>query len=307
MFDRLRQSLAAHGPATTVAVVALVVALCGGAYAAAKGGLTSKQKKQVKALVQKEIEKNPGPPGPAGAKGDAGGQGPQGAQGPKGDKGENGTNGTNGKSAVVDEVTPGAFGCDELGGANVRLEGQEPEEGVEVCNGKPGEPGEPGAEGSPWTAGGTLPPGATEVATWSFQDVAGQTELGGDPIGIWAPVSFSVPLNEDTASGSNTHIHYVPLAGENSGTGPCPSEFLEPEAAPGEVCIYESSIGALINTSFVGLRKVPLGGEGLGTAGGYLEFSSNTDPSEVALGAGSIAVTGCSASLPASDPNKCPS
>ena len=69
-----------------VAIIALVAALGGGAYAAS-GGLTPQQKKQVKKIARTEAKKLVGT-GPAGAPG---------ATGPAGANGKDGTNGTNGK------------------------------------------------------------------------------------------------------------------------------------------------------------------------------------------------------------------
>jgi len=68
----------------TVAILALVLAMVGGAWAA--GGLTGQQEKQVKKIAKKYAGK-PGPVGPAGP------------------AGTNGTNGTNGKNGA-----PGAPG-----------------------------------------------------------------------------------------------------------------------------------------------------------------------------------------------------
>jgi hypothetical protein len=69
----------------TVAVIALVMALVGGAYAA--GGLTKSQEKQVTKIAKKYAGK-PGAPGATG---------PAGPAGSAGAAGKNGTNGTNGK------------------------------------------------------------------------------------------------------------------------------------------------------------------------------------------------------------------
>ena len=76
----------------TVAILALVFAMVGGAYAAS-GGLTGKQKKEVEKIAKKYAGKtgsagSQGPAGPAGAKGDTS---------TNGKDGTNGTNGTNGK------------------------------------------------------------------------------------------------------------------------------------------------------------------------------------------------------------------
>jgi hypothetical protein len=119
----------------TVAIIALVMALVGGAYAA--GGLTKSQEKQVTKIAKKYAGKT-GPAGPAG---------PAGAAGPAG---TNGTNGKNGTSVTSEAATAGE--CPEGGtkftaGASTS----------KVCN------------GSPWTAGGTLPSKATETGAWSVR------------------------------------------------------------------------------------------------------------------------------------------
>jgi hypothetical protein len=82
-----------------VAMIALVMALVGGAYAA--GGLTKSQEKQVKKIAKKYAGKPgpagatgpAGPAGPAGPKGDAGAKGEQGIQGIQGEPGQDGTTG----------------------------------------------------------------------------------------------------------------------------------------------------------------------------------------------------------------------
>ncbi|MDX6602307.1 MAG: hypothetical protein QOF13_1509 [Solirubrobacterales bacterium] len=312
MFTRLRQRLAANGPATIVAVIALSVALCGGAFAATasktkkKGGVVITKLSQISPGVRDQLKGAAGPGGPVGPAGPAGAKGDTGAQGPQGkpgEPGEPGSPGANGKNVVVTNIPTGLFACQERGGAEVKVEGQV--EGNKVCNGKDGKEGKEGKEGSPWTAGGTLPPGATEVGTWSFQAAADQTE-GTEH--IFTPVSFPIPLSFDTLLSVDEHpedqIHFLG-AGEESAA--CPSESaLLPKAAPGHVCIYEGA-SVLTNTSFLDITISPGLSEGVGTAGAYLEFAQNTDPTKVARGAGSIAVTGCSETLPANDPNKCPS
>jgi Collagen triple helix repeat (20 copies) len=93
-----------------LSVVALVVALGGGAYAAS-GGLTGKQKKEVEKIA-KSVSKPgktgaTGPAGPAGAKGDAGAAGGNGAAGTNGTNGINGTNGTNGTTGFTSTLPSG--------------------------------------------------------------------------------------------------------------------------------------------------------------------------------------------------------
>jgi hypothetical protein len=322
MFIKLRQRLAANGPATVVAVIALSVALCGGAFAATasktkkKGGVVITKLSQIKPSVRKQLEGAAGPAGPAGpigpaglagAKGDTGLQGPAGAAGAKGDPGTSGAAGANGEDVVVTQIATGIARCSERGGVEVRLKNQAAGTGKDVCNGAAGAPGadgDPGPEGSPWTAGGTLPPGATEVGAWSFQASPDQTE-GTER--IFTPVSFSIALPVDVLLSVLEHpenqIHFVAVGQEPPAC--LEGSPLAPKAAPGHVCIYESASG-IVNSSFLGITIAPGLSEGVGTAGAYLEFAQNTDPAKVASGAGSIAVTGCSESLPVGDPNKCP-
>jgi hypothetical protein len=80
----------------TVAILALVFAMVGGAYAAGK--LTSKQKKEVEKIAKKFQGTGPaGAAGPAGAKGDNGSNGSNGDTGPQGKEGPQGKQGIQGK------------------------------------------------------------------------------------------------------------------------------------------------------------------------------------------------------------------
>jgi hypothetical protein len=126
MLQRFQDRVGTAG--LVVAVVALVLALGGGAYAAS-GALTSKQKKEVTKIAQTEAKKFAGKPGAAGT---------------------NGSNGSNGAKG-------------DTGGA-----GPEGKQGPQGIQGPRGEEGEEGVEGSPWTAGGTLPKGKTETGTWAI-------------------------------------------------------------------------------------------------------------------------------------------
>jgi Collagen triple helix repeat (20 copies) len=138
----------------TVAILALVMAMVGGAWAAA--GLNSKQKKEVTKIAKKFA----GKPGAPGATGPAGTNGTNGAPGPKGETGAPGA--------------PGAPGKD----------GKPGEEGPE---GAPGSPGPKGDPGNPWTAAGTLPSGSTETGTWGVNYVTGFNLQQ-------VPISFPIPL-----------------------------------------------------------------------------------------------------------------
>jgi hypothetical protein len=153
MFSAIRRRIRLT-PATAIAVVALVFAMTGGAYAAGKLLITST--KQISPKVLKQLKgasgKNgaTGPAGPAGV-GTAGPAGPQGPAGPAGagTKGENGA--------------PGADGKD----------GKEGKEGKEGKAGKDGKTG--------FTE--TLPAGKTETGTWS----------GGTTFKR-IPISFAIPV-----------------------------------------------------------------------------------------------------------------
>lgn len=118
-------------PATMVAVIALVFAMAGGAYAAKRYVITSTNQispKVLKALAGKAAPK--GASGAAGAQGAAGVQGPGGAQGASGSQGSAGPKGEQG------------------------------ERGSEGPRGLKGEPGQTGFTDK-------LPSGKTETGTWT--------------------------------------------------------------------------------------------------------------------------------------------
>src|SRR3954465_6129255 len=107
MLSRIHSKLGTAG--LVIAIVALVVALTGAAFAA--GGLTKQQEKQVKKIAKKYAGKR----GPQGKQGIPGAQGPAGAPGAKGDtgapgapgkNGTNGTNGTNGEDGACSNENP---------------------------------------------------------------------------------------------------------------------------------------------------------------------------------------------------------
>lgn len=294
-FPRLRKRLATNSPGLTVGVIAMLIALTGGAFAAS-GALSPKQKKEVKAIVKAEVKKFPGPAGPAGPAGPQGLTGAAGAAGAKGDqgaegkKGADGAPGKDGKSVEVTPIATGnAFECEKNGGALVKEEGAL--SGIEVCTGEKGEKGE---KGEPWTLNGTLPPGATEAGTWAFNG----TET--DTSGIRVPISFSVKFPFVIEP---EHVHFG-LAEEGGAftaeTGACPAKSsFNPKAAPGELCIYKSLEEGLVNATFDGVFKQNTNVEGATPSGALLKFT----PTGVAYGAGSWAVTGCKTPR---DPSECP-
>ncbi len=252
MFQRVRKHI---NPASTIAFVALVFAITGGAFAATGGGSPPHATMTATAVNSKAKAKT-GPRGPAGPKGAAGATGPAGPTGPTGSagaagaKGENGSQGGPGSQGEKGE--PGPKGPKGTSGASVtstefvgekkgedatcKEGGNEVKAGAAgavtyVCNGK---------EGSPWTDGGTLPPKATETGSW--------TTTGLTPVGegneTYPEISFPIPLGggkEGVAKNINTHFL---KEGETGATGSgCAGGSAEtPTAEPGNLCIYAATL-----------------------------------------------------------------
>jgi hypothetical protein len=218
MFSHLRRQLGTAG--LIVAIVALVAALAGGAYAAS-GGLSAKQKKQVKAIAKSFQGTGP--------KGDTGAPGPAGAPGAKGDpgaKGGTGETGPSGKSVVV-TTEPKGVNCLE-GGTKVEVAG-EPATKKYVCNGLTG-----------FTS--TLTSKKTETGIYSVVSETGTGVFAGFALGT---ISFPIPLPAPVLA---DHIKLivpaeVPLPAtskcenpEHAGT----ANFANPEAEPGYLCVFEA-------------------------------------------------------------------
>lgn len=186
--------------ANVVAMLALVFAMSGGAYAAKRYLITST--KQISPNVLKTLR---GANGRNGAAGSSGAQGPAGAPGAKGNDGAAGATGATG--------TAGSPGTD----------------------GKAGKDGKEGKEGSPWTAGGTLPAGATE--TGGFSSGFFRTGEEKSTVAISFPIPLAAPLDEQ-------HVHIVTLEEiESSGpeTKECEGTADAPQANPGNLCLYEGA------------------------------------------------------------------
>jgi hypothetical protein len=231
-----------------VAIVALVAALGGGAYAATGGSGGGKATASAKQGKQGKPGK-PGKTGPAGPAGPAGPQGPAGPAGPKGDAGANGTNGT---------------------------------------NGAPGAAGPAGPKGDPWTAGGVLPPEATETGAWSAE--WGISGLGGE---VYVPISFPIPLSDPL---DKEHIRYVKENGKewNPATEAevtpvnCTGSSADPTAPPGFLCVYVGHFAGFATESGIGIFQDPgehafaaeVGGATTGTAMSLYA----TDAPEIAWG-----------------------
>lgn len=218
MISRIHRELGTAG--FVIAIVALIAALGGGAYAAS-GGFTAKQKKVIRKIA-KSVAK-PGPQGPAGA---PGAQGLPGAQGAKGDNGTNGTNGTNGAPGAPGEsvsIIPlaadnGSGNCEDGGAKFVNGTGQ-----AFACT----------AEGG--GAGGgypeTLPSGRTEAGMWEVQ---GEDGLGSEFLSL-THISFPLPVEP-----APTERVLITESSSQEEKDKCPGTDAEPEATPGVLCLYLS-------------------------------------------------------------------
>lgn len=256
MYSRIREQFSTS--ALILSIIALVLAVAGGAYAAKQAGLNSKQKKQVVKIAEEKAGT-----GPAGAKGDPG------APGKNGTNGTNGTNGKDGNSAVVKEIPIGEPGkCNKLGGAEVGVAGGP---STNICN------GEEGPEGSPWTAGGTLPPGAVETGAWAFSTTEATEN-------IKVPISFAIPLKESLTA---AHVH---LQGELGFLAIC-GGFEKPEPKPGELCVYKA--GFQHNSEFGLITEVNGIEPGTNVTGAMLNVTPAGEEEPVS-GQGAWAVQGCS-------------
>jgi hypothetical protein len=267
----LREPFGAAG--LLVAIAALVFALAGGAYAANQLGATASKAKAAK-----------GPRGPKGPPGAPGAQGPAGPAGANGKDGGSGAAGASGKSVVSTSFDgqhePAGEPCGELGGNAFEVESS----GVKhyACNGE---------EGSPWTAGGTLPHGATETGTWSLGKATAE-QVGETPPQILVPISFPIPLAAGLAQDpvpANSHVHYVfppsvpGQPGEEINETPGEEGFVPsthclgtaeaPTAQAGNLCIYLGhKEGAFFGSESSLIQKSGGAGSGAGTTGAAVGF-----------------------------------
>ncbi len=236
MLSRLRRQFSTT--ALILSIVALVFAMFGGAYAATNGGATASKKAKAKVGPR-------GPKGPKGAPGAIGAQGPAGPAGPAGKDGSNGSTGAAGKSVTVTEIEPEEESCNELGGAEVKVEGAA--KGTEVCNGTFGS--------------GTLPEGQTLTGVWA---VSGNSN-GAEDTAVFSfpmPVSPAPTLMFDF-EGVVTVAH--PPVGPPEELEPevfeerCPGSAAQPAAEPGYLCIYQKEAHGMPveTTSLTGVAGTP--------------------------------------------------
>ncbi len=222
ILKRLKEPFGKAG--LTVAILALVLAMAGGAYAAA--ALSGKQKKEVEKIAKKFA----GKAGANGANGTNGAPGSKGDAGAPGSPGGAGANGISPTGASFTGVKTGS-GCTEGGvefkGANTTF----------ACNGKKGTTG--------FTE--TLPSEKTETGIWSFGPIA-EANVPGTLHALNVPVaSFPIPL---AAGLPASKVHYINPAGKEVIVGEegieevtsngCPGTAAAPSAAAGNLCIYAS-------------------------------------------------------------------
>ena len=183
MFRRVHEKLGSAG--LIIAVVALVAAFTGSAFAGATAfKLTKSEQKEVIKIVKKYAK-----PGPTGSAGPQGSPGPAGAPGPKGDTGAKGTTGPEGPA------------------------------------------GETGPAGPTETR---LPFERTLTGVWGFSGLGIESGNHGELM----PISF--PLRVIPAPGFNETDNLIEPEGEP--TEACPGSASDPQAAPGEFCLYEKQL-----------------------------------------------------------------
>jgi len=189
---------------TVVAIVALVFAMTGGAFAvSSKGGSQGPVASVAKKKKAKVLR---GPRGPRGATGPVGPVGLTGPVGPVGPAGAAGKDGLNGKDG---------------------LQGPEGKDGPQ---GPAGPQGAQGPTGEPWTAGGVLPPGKTETGEWGGAAVVSSAAL--------ISVSFTLPVEP-----APTFV-FVKPGEDKSGEGCPGVVNGLPTAEPGTLCVYAASLPA---------------------------------------------------------------
>lgn len=239
-------------PAGVIAIIALVFAMVGGAFAASNG-LSGKQKKEV-TKIAKSFAGKPGANGVNGAPGAAGKEGPAGKPG---SNGTNGTNGTNGKNVEVAALS-GAE-CGGNGGAKVQVEGS-PATEQKICNGQTG-----------FTE--TLPPGETETGSWGAN--LPQATTGG-----YVPISFAIPL---AAELGEANVHLIPI-GEEGEEGCTGGTAVEPKADPGNLCVFvanEAGGGAIAGIGKIGSESLEVGAS---VTGAFLFLISASESAMAARG-----------------------
>lgn len=128
-------------------------------------------------------------------------------------------------------------------------------DGAPGAEGKQGSQGIQGENGSPWTAGGVLPPGETETGTFVTH--------GATPGGTGA-ISFPIPLASPVSA---TNIVVIQEAASvpancNDGEGTAPG-VTNPEADAGKLCIFAAfggPVGGVLNPTTFEPEATVVGG-----------------------------------------------
>lgn len=190
-----------HQKLGTAGLVVSIVALIAALTGAAIAAPKFVTKPEATKIAKKWAKKIPGPTGPAGPAGAVGAPGPAGAVGPAGPAGPEGKQGI---------------------------------QGIQGKEGPEGEPGPPGEDGacSEANADCTMPKGSTLQGMWAF----GITQK--EQTALFIDISWGLKY-----PGGVPKFVYVNKAGEekgpNAGAGNCPGTNVEPDAAPGYLCVYE--------------------------------------------------------------------
>jgi hypothetical protein len=257
--------------ANVAMMVALVLAMSGGAFAAGKFLITST--KQISPKVLKSLQGKAGPAGVAGAQGPAGPAGATGAQGPAGPGGAAGAAGAKGENGVsVTSAAASKAECTEGGTKFTSASGTS-----KACNGKQGEP---------WTVGGTLPSGSTETGVWTITQL---TKIAKIQVASF-PIRLEHALPEGHARFINVKGKEEPEPGVEVEPTECKGTADNPTAQPGNLCVYAAELLNVITGSFVIGPPTGTVEANAGTTGALMEIA--VGPGEIAEGHGTWAVAG---------------
>jgi hypothetical protein len=175
---------------------------------------------------------------------------------------------------VVTPIAAEEGKCEERSGAEVAKEGTSP--GIEVCSGESGAPGEP------WTPNNTLPAGAVESGTWSFNAVEADGE------NIFASISFPIRLETRL---EEAEVHFSSQADFSTA---CEGSALNPKPKAGQLCVYVNATfepRALSNAAFTEISQpTALEAPGAGVTGAIIRFNYTGGADETAHGFGTWAL-----------------
>lgn len=239
-----------------IAIIALVFAMAGGAWAA-KGGVIITKLNQISPKVRSQLKGQAGPVGPVGPAGPAGAPGAKGEAGKDGSEGKagiDGNEGKEGKSVVIAAEAKGA-NCKE-GGQSFEVEGSSVK--TYACN------------GSPWTAGGTLPKDATETGAWFARMQGSEAPFVG-----YGVIDLPIPLATEL-SGANVKVvkvGVVPPVQCDDGVLPAAGPT-HPEADSGFLCVF---VGAEEESPAYLVQKVGSNGAGASTTGAFIFAESENE------------------------------